>query len=112
MQTKFNRTFTKGVSFDLTKRSQLLPNRVQSLEKLMSQFLSGRPVDQSLVKNLPYNDIENNPYFRKGLDLCDLPTIAREVDVTLQEATEQIQRAQQANISDPDRTPPEKVATE
>lgn len=112
-QTKFNRHHFGGVGFRNTMPSGLLPNRVVPLEKIMSQFLSGRPVDANLERNLPYNDVPFNPLYQKGFDLCDLPDIADEVGKTLQETAEQVQSAQsQATVHNPETTPPEQVQAE
>lgn len=110
IQTKFNRTFKGGQGFSNTMPSGLLPNRVVPLEKIMSQFVSGRPIDASLQHDLPFNDIPFNPLYRKDVDLADLPDIAQEVGKTLQEVEEQVKAAQaSANLHNPETTQPESV---
>lgn len=110
MQTKFKRAITKKQSF---KNSDLLllPDRVFPLSKIMQQFLTGRPIDSSLQKNLPFNTIENNPLYQKGVDLCDLPHIAKEVNQTLEDVNSAVEKAKlaKANIAPPDQEPPTKV---
>lgn len=114
IQTKFNRNRTSSTTFRNTVPSVLLPDRVPTLAKIAEQFISGRPIDQSLNRNLGYNEFENNPLLQKGIDLADIPKIAKKVGATLEEATEQIKQAQvekgtKAQAANPSVTPPEQV---
>lgn len=114
IQTKFIRTRVRHEDFTGVKASSLLPDRVPTLAKIAAQFISGRPIDASLNRNLDYNDIEGNPMLAKGVDLADVPKIAKAVGATLEEATEQIQQSRiakgtQEQVSNPEVTAPGKV---
>lgn len=107
---KYNRPHFKGENYEGMESSALLPSRVPSLEKIMNQFLSGRPIDQSLQRNLDYNEIKNNPVLAKGVDLADLPEIASAVDSTLQEVVNQAEQAKLENQVAPDNSEePDKI---
>lgn len=115
IQTKFNRN---KVAHELPddEPSVLLPNRVPSLLKIAENFISGRPIDQSLQRNLDYNPIEGNPMLQKGIDLADVPKIAKSVGQTLEEATEAINQAKvakgtQKQVDNPASEVPVKVET-
>lgn len=117
MQTKFNRTRVPGVTFQGVMPNVLLPDRVTPLAKIMSQFLSGKPVDQSLNKNLPYNDIEGNIVLSKGFDLCDVPKLAKETNLTIEEFNREIEKTQVekqgvSQVHNPETTPPEQISAE
>jgi len=116
MQTKFNRTRVSGATFQRETPNVMLPDRVTPLIKIMSQFLSGKPVDQSLQKNLPYNDIEGNVVLSKGFDLCDVPKLARAANESIEEFNREIEKTQvekygASQLHNPEITPPEQVAT-
>lgn len=94
-------------------------SKIPSLAKIAAQFISGRPIDSSLNRNLGYNDIEDNPLLKKGVDLADLSDIAEKVNSTLHETQEALERQKVANkvsvegksqIDNPDANePPKKV---
>lgn len=82
----------------LCKPNQLvLQNNAPSLAKLMAAQEQGRPLDASLIRNLPYNDIENNPFHEKGIDLADLPRIAKDLEVTKAELESAIENEKLAS---------------
>lgn len=93
IQSKFNRVHVRHENFDNQEASVLLPDRVPTLAKIAEMFISGRPIDASLNRNLGYNEIEGNPMLAKGLDLADVPKIAKQVGVSLQEAADAIEQA-------------------
>lgn len=117
IQSKFRRNGSRNQSFIGEVSSALLPDRVPSLLQIAEQFISGRPIDQSLNRNLGYNDIECNPMLAKGVDLADIPKIAKAVGETLQDAVDAVEQAKvakgtQAQVDNPASTPPEPVPTE
>lgn len=93
-------------------------SKIPSLAKIAAQFLSGRPIDSSLNRNLGFNDIEDNPLLAKGVDLADIGEIADKVNTTLKEATDSLERQKVASkiskegsqVDNPEsNTPPSKV---
>lgn len=114
MQTKKFREKTFPENYEMENRLVINDNKVADLSKIVSQFFSGRPIDQSLNRNLQYNEVENNPYLSKGFDLADVPKLSRQIDSTLQEVQDEIDRKQRASavIADPAITPPKQVTGE
>lgn len=100
----------------LCKPNQLvLQGQAPSLAKIMAAHEQGRPIDASLMRDLPYNDIENNPFLEKGIDLADLPKIARQLDSDykdLQTAMENEKLAKQTAKGPDNSEAPESVPTE
>lgn len=107
--------FMQRVPELLCEPNQLvLENNAPSLAKIMLAHESGRPIDATLIRDYPYNEIENNPFHEKGLDLADLPRIAKELGETKEAlekdiANQKLARTQEKapNMSEP----PEKVET-
>lgn len=90
MQTKFSRSKRVEEHFEPTKDDVILmPGCCPSVSKIAEMFFDGRPMEQ-LQANLPFNDIENNPLYQKGVDLADLPEIMREVSETKEQAMKEI----------------------
>lgn len=90
-------------------------NRVPNLDTIVNQFLSGRPIDANLQRNLAYNDFERMPVYQKGFDLVDATKIAKENGATIEELNGEVQRAIDAKRNPPtpsrntDETPPENL---
>lgn len=97
--TKYNYKRPQVESFIDCERNQCLPrDRVPSLFKIMQQFERGNG-DLSLVRDLPFNDLENNPYLNRGLDLADLPDLAAETGEMLDEVKDHVEKAKLAKQS-------------
>lgn len=93
----------------------VLPNAAPSLAKIMAAHEAGKPIDASLMRDAPYNDIEHNPFHEKGLDLADLPRIAKEIGSTKEAIEADIQALKRAKnqTKTPDQSQaPEQVSTE
>lgn len=70
----------------------ILENNAPSLVKIMQAHDRGENLDASLWRDLPYNEIEHNPFHEKGLDLADLPRIAKMLNEGMSELNDQIER--------------------
>lgn len=78
-------------------RSRVMPlNRIPSLQKIVNQFLSGRPIDTSLELHLEYNDFERMPIYSKGFDLIDATKLAKQNGATIDELNGEVLRAFEA----------------
>lgn len=91
-------------------------NRVPSLQEIVEQFESGRPIDTTLDRHLAFNPEERMPCYRKGYDLVDAWHDLHSMKASIDEANESIKNAQM-NRSEKDLavtpTPsPEQVPTE
>ena len=100
--------------FHYERRVSLPADRVATLQQLVEMVTTGRPIDNSLVRNLEYNDFENMPLFKKGLDLADISRIAKENGATLDQLQDEIDKAQanqkgKENLQKGDLEKPEKV---
>lgn len=117
IQTQVNRVRVYHESFVDEKRSVLLPDRVPTLAQIAEQFLSGNPIDQSLHRNIDYNEIERNPFLAKGFDLADLPEIRKQIEDGYKSVNEFVEKMKQKEVSygasnqlaGPNDVPPEKV---
>lgn len=69
----------------------VVPDSAPSLAKIMLAHEKGQPIDATLINDLPYNEFENNPFHEKGLDLADLPRIAKDLDVGLKDLETQVE---------------------
>lgn len=97
--TKFNYIHPQTESFVDVERNQCLPkDRVPSLFKIMQQFERGNG-DMSIVRDLPFNELENNPYLLRGLDLADLPDLASETGEMLEDVKKKVDEAKLAKKS-------------
>lgn len=106
-----------GENYDTEDRVILPSSRVTTLNDIVNMFSSGRPVDANLERHLEYNDYENHPLYRKGLDLADLGSIAREVGASKEDLAKEIEAAKLAQIDKKQLEgqppePPVKVETE
>lgn len=93
LNTPQNHRNYKGENFEDEPFVGVLPSRVPKLKTIMETFLSGRPLDSSLDQHLGYNPIENNPLLAKGVDLADLPKIAKSVGQTMEEVNNAVENA-------------------
>lgn len=92
----------------------VLQDSAPSLAHIMMAHDQGQPIDATLINDLPYNEFENNPFHEKGLDLADLPRIAREVGEGLKQVEDQIQHEKMAKrraAGPGQEQPPEQVPT-
>lgn len=90
IQTKFNRNPRTEEHFLPTQDDIILiPGCCPSITKIAEMFFDNRPME-SLDAHLPFNDIEYNPLYEKGVDLADLPHIMREVSETKEQAMNEI----------------------
>lgn len=83
-------------TFEETKRRCMPLNRIPSLQKIVNQFLSGRPIDANLDRHLEFNDFERMPVYKKGFDLIDATKIAKQNGATIKELNEEVERAIEA----------------
>lgn len=91
--TKYNYKRPLGESFIGVERNSCLPaSRVPSLYKIMQQFERGNG-DTSIVRDLPFNDLIDNPYLHRSMDLADLPDLASETGQMLEDVEKQINDA-------------------
>lgn len=74
----------------------VLENNAPSLVKIMQAHDRGENLDASLWRDMPYNDIEHNPFHEKGLDLADLPRIAKMMNEGMEELQTQIEAEKRA----------------
>lgn len=91
----------------------VVPDNAPSLAKIMLAHEKGQPLDATLINDLPYNEFENNPFHEKGLDLADLPRIARELNTGLKDLETQLENDKLAKqrVKAPDHSEePESVA--
>lgn len=95
-----------------TKRVTMPLNRVPSLAKIVEQFESGRPVDQSQVRSLEFNDFENMPIYSKGFDIIDAYKLSKRNGQALDEMNAEIEDAiNKASKPQPTRNPAEESPT-
>lgn len=88
-------------------------NRVPSLAKIVEQFESGRPLDQSQVRSLEFNDFENMPVYSKGFDLIDAYKLSKRNGQALEEMNVEIEEAiNKALNPQPTRNPAEETPTD
>lgn len=85
-----------GESYIHSTFNYVLPDRVPSLAKIVQMLSSGRPVDNNLIRNLDFNELEDNPVFRKGFDLVDFYQEAKRNQLTFEEAEQELQNAKLA----------------
>lgn len=106
-----------GENYEEEERVILPSSRVTTLNDIVKMFSTGRPIDANLERHLDYNDIEDHPFYRKGIDLADLGKIAAEVGASTEQLEKEIEAAKLAQIDKKtlegeSPTPPEKVPTE
>lgn len=97
----------------------VLPSdRIPKLDKIVSMFVQGRPIDANLQRHLEFNDFENNPVLQKGFDLADFSKVAKANQVALEELNNEIEQARlrsmtkQEQLQDPSVQEPEPVKTD
>lgn len=97
-------------SFSETRRVTMPLNRVPSLAKIVEQFESGRPIDQSQVRSLEFNDFENMPVYSKGFDLIDAYKLSKRNGQALEEMNAEIEEAiNKSSQTQPTRNPAEET---
>lgn len=100
-------------TFESTRRRVMPLNRIPSLQKIVNQFLSGRPIDANLELHLEYNDFERMPIYSKGFDLIDATKLAKQNGATIEELNGEVERAIEAQRAqtepsrNTDEVPPE-----
>lgn len=113
LQSRPNRVLHE--TFETTRRKVMPLNRIPSLQKIVNQFLSGRPLDTNLELHLEYNDFERMPIYSKGFDLVDAAKLAKQNGATIDELNGEVERAieSQRMKSEPSRNtdeiPPENL---
>lgn len=80
-------------TFENTRRRVMPLNRIPSLQKIVNQFLSGRPIDANLDLHLEYNDFERMPVYSKGFDIIDATKLAKQNGATIEELNGEVERA-------------------
>lgn len=102
-------------TFERTKRLVMPLNRIPSLQKIVNQFLSGRPIDTSMELHLEYNDYERMPIYSKGFDLIEAAKLAKANGATIEELNGEVERAIEAKRAksqpsrNTDELPPENL---
>lgn len=102
-------------TFENTRRCVMPLNRIPSLQKIVNQFLSGRPIDTNLELHLEYNDYERMPIYAKGFDLIDATKLAKQNGATIDELNGEVERAIEAQRAksqpsrNTDEVPPENL---
>lgn len=78
-----------------------VPNRTIPISDLWNRFVRGENIIDSRMSKTPiYNQLEDNPFKKKGLDLADLPQIKAEnqaiIDNAYAQAQQEIEASKQA----------------
>lgn len=67
-------------SFICTDKETCVPGRAIPIGEMWSKFLRGENiVDPRMMRELSYQTIEGNPYFKKGVDLADKFEISQSI---------------------------------
>lgn len=101
-----NRVRVQHETFAETRNITMPLNRVPSLQKIVEMFESGQPMDQTLMRNLEFNDFEYMPIYKKGFDIIDAFKLGKENKATLEQLNAEIQAAiDKHNKPDPVQNP-------
>lgn len=78
--------------FQTTDKETCVPGRAIPIGEMWAKFLNGENiVDPRMRRELSYQTIENNPYYRKGFDLADTPSISQSVRESVDNANNMLQ---------------------
>lgn len=86
-------TNSKADYFLTTQEETCVPGRSIPIGEMWAKFLRGENiVDPRMMRELSYQTIEDNPYYRKGLDLADTPSITQSVRESVITANSMLQK--------------------
>lgn len=95
-------------SFICTEKETCVPGRAIPIGEMWSKFLRGENiVDPRMMRELSYQTIEGNPYFKKGVDLADRFAISQSIKESSELANNMLE--EELSLKDVDKSSSQEV---